>query len=151
VEEASLPLVEGAAAEAVVRRAVVAGVVRHWSGLSRARGSSAWASGRGALVEWLAAAFTARGIRCVRGRRCAEDETMTTTMTAHSRRQVGATRPAGTRANILGGFAPVCFVRSPRACPERPGMVWARRMDEGPDPGEIEDPGARLDRFSPSR
>jgi hypothetical protein len=23
-------------------------------------------------------------------------------------------------------------------------------MDEGPDPGEIEDPGARLDRFSPS-
>jgi hypothetical protein len=23
-------------------------------------------------------------------------------------------------------------------------------MDEGPDPGEIEDPGARLGRFSPS-
>jgi hypothetical protein len=32
VEEASLPLVEGAAAEAVVRRTVIAGVVRHWSG-----------------------------------------------------------------------------------------------------------------------
>jgi hypothetical protein len=96
-----------------------------------------------------AAAFTARGRRCVRGRRCAEDETMTTT-TAHSRRQVGATRPAGTRANLLGGFAPVCFVRSPRARPGRPGMAWARRMDEGPDPGEIEDPGARLGRFSPS-
>jgi hypothetical protein len=29
-------------------------------------------------------------------------------------------------------------------------MVWARWMDEGPDPGEIEDPGARLGRFSPS-
>jgi hypothetical protein len=26
-------------------------------------------------------------------------------------------------------------------------MAWARRMDEGPDPGEIEDPGARLGLF----
>jgi hypothetical protein len=29
-------------------------------------------------------------------------------------------------------------------------MAWAHRMDEGPDPGENEDPGARLDRFMPS-
>jgi hypothetical protein len=96
-----------------------------------------------------AAAFTARGRRCVRRRRCAEDETMRTT-TAHSRQQVGATRPAGTRGNFPRLFACVSFVRSPRACPGRPGMAWARRMDEGPDPGENEDPGARLGRFTPS-
>jgi hypothetical protein len=71
-------------------------------------------------------------------------------LTAHSRRQVGATRPAGTRGNFPRLFARVSFVRSPRARPERPGMAWARRMDEGPDPGEIEDPGTRLGRFSPS-
>jgi hypothetical protein len=29
-------------------------------------------------------------------------------------------------------------------------MAWARRMDEGLDPDENEDPGARLDRFRPS-
>jgi hypothetical protein len=30
-------------------------------------------------------------------------------------------------------------------------MEWARRMDEGPNPGENEKPGARLDRFFPVR
>jgi hypothetical protein len=44
VEEPALPLVEGSAAEPVVRRAIVVGRVGHWSS-SRMRG-------RGALVEW---------------------------------------------------------------------------------------------------
>jgi hypothetical protein len=48
VEEPALPLVEGAAAEAVVRRAAVVGLVRH---CSQARVGE-WASGRRALVEW---------------------------------------------------------------------------------------------------
>jgi hypothetical protein len=47
-------------------------------------------------------------------------------------------------------FTRISFVRSPRAHPRRPGMAWARRMDGGPNPGEIENPGAPLDRFSPS-
>jgi hypothetical protein len=55
-----------------------------------------------------------------------------------------------TRGNFPSRFARVSFVRSPRACPGRPRMVWARRMDEGLDPGEIKDPGARLGRFTPS-
>jgi hypothetical protein len=95
-----------------------------------------------------ATAFTARRRRCARGRqRCAEDETMRTT-TAHSRRQVRDTR----RAGIFVAFSRVflSFVWSPRARLERPGMAWARWMDEGPDPGENEDPGARLGRFTPS-
>jgi hypothetical protein len=29
-------------------------------------------------------------------------------------------------------------------------MAWARRMDEGPNPDKNEDPGTRLDRFTPS-
>jgi hypothetical protein len=29
-------------------------------------------------------------------------------------------------------------------------MVWARRIDESPNPGENEKPGARLDRIPPS-
>jgi hypothetical protein len=45
VEEAALPLVEGAAVEVVVRRAVIVGVVRHCSSSDRR-------SGRGALVDW---------------------------------------------------------------------------------------------------
>jgi hypothetical protein len=43
----ALPLVEGSAAEPVVRRAVVVGMVGHWLELG-----DEWASGRGALVEW---------------------------------------------------------------------------------------------------
>jgi hypothetical protein len=29
-------------------------------------------------------------------------------------------------------------------------LAWARRMDLGPNPGENEEPGARLDRIPPS-
>jgi hypothetical protein len=38
----------------------------------------------------------------------------------------------------------------PERAPGGPVMAWARRMDEGPNPGENEEPGTRLDRFSPS-
>jgi hypothetical protein len=46
VEETALPLVEGAAAEVVVRRAVVVGMVRHWLELEDRR------SGRVGEVLW---------------------------------------------------------------------------------------------------
>jgi hypothetical protein len=49
-----------------------------------------------------------------------------------------------TRGNFPRLFSRVSFVRSPRARLGRTGMAWARRMDEGPDPGENEDPGVRL-------
>jgi hypothetical protein len=42
------------------------------------------------------------------------------------------------------------LVRSPRAHPGGPGLAWARRMDLGPNPGENEEPGARLGRIPPS-
>jgi hypothetical protein len=42
------------------------------------------------------------------------------------------------------------FVRRPRVRHEKPGMVWARRMDESPNLGENEEPGARLGRIPPS-
>jgi hypothetical protein len=41
-------------------------------------------------------------------------------------------------------FARFHFVRSPRARLGKPGMVWAHRMDESPNPGESEEPGTRL-------
>jgi hypothetical protein len=47
-------------------------------------------------------------------------------------------------------FARFCFVRSPRTRIGKPGMAWARRMDESPNPGENEEPGARLGRIPPS-
>jgi hypothetical protein len=69
------------------------------------------------------------------------------TTTALSRQQVGATRRAGT-------FLAVSRVFVSSGVPEHasggPGMAWARRMDEGPNPGENEEPGARLGHFSPS-
>jgi hypothetical protein len=40
------------------------------------------------------------------------------------------------------------LVRSPRAHPGGPGMVWALRMDEGLNPGGNEEPGARLGRIT---
>jgi hypothetical protein len=40
--------------------------------------------------------------------------------------------------------------RSPRARLGKPGMVWALRNDEIPNPGENEKPGARLSRITPS-
>jgi hypothetical protein len=42
------------------------------------------------------------------------------------------------------------LVWSPRARPVGPGMAWARRMDEGPNPGKNEEPGARLGQIPPS-
>jgi hypothetical protein len=42
------------------------------------------------------------------------------------------------------------FVRSPRARLGKLGMAWARRMDESPNPGENQEPGAWLGRISPS-
>jgi hypothetical protein len=47
-------------------------------------------------------------------------------------------------------FAHFCFVRSPRARLGKLGTAWARRMDESPNPGENEKPGAWLGRISPS-
>jgi hypothetical protein len=60
------------------------------------------------------------------------------------------TRGHTTRGKFSRRFARISFVRSPRARSERPGMAWARRMDEGPNPGENEEPGARLGCFLPS-
>jgi hypothetical protein len=42
------------------------------------------------------------------------------------------------------------FVQSPRARLGQPGMAWARRIDESPNPGENEEQGARLGRIPPS-
>jgi hypothetical protein len=47
-------------------------------------------------------------------------------------------------------FAHFCFIRSPRARLGKLGMVWARRMDESPNPGKNEEPGAWLGRIPPS-
>jgi hypothetical protein len=38
---------------------------------------------------------------------------------------------------------------SPSA-PQKPGMAWALRMDESPNPGENKEPGARLGRITSS-
>jgi hypothetical protein len=66
------------------------------------------------------------------------------TTIALSRRQVGATRRAGT----FIGFSRA-FVSSglPERAPGGLGIAWARRMDESPNPGENEEPGARLGLF----
>jgi hypothetical protein len=47
-------------------------------------------------------------------------------------------------------FTRFCIVRSPRARLEKPGMAWARRMDESPNLDENEEPGAQLGRIPPS-
>jgi hypothetical protein len=158
--------VEGTPAEAIVRRAVFVGgaIVRH---CSPGRGGQ-WIWGeagecgrpdtryikaaginspRRVAGRPSAAAFTACGRRCagkmtMRGRRDDED---------NDRSLLSTCRGDTTRGKFLRRFARFCFVRSPRARPGRPGMSWARRMDEGPNPGEIEEPGARLGRYSPSR
>jgi hypothetical protein len=115
VEQPALPLVQGAPAEAIVGRAVVGAVARHcsiggggeWIGekgvnaAGQTRGRTRYIGGRAltSLAVWLHVrqrqAFTARGRRCMERRRCAEDDAMRT-MTALSRRQVGATGRAGT-------------------------------------------------------
>jgi hypothetical protein len=48
-------------------------------------------------------------------------------------------------------FARFRFVRSPRARLRKSGMAWTRRMDESLNPGENEEPGARMGRIPPSR
>jgi hypothetical protein len=68
----------------------------------------------------------------MRGRRDDEDDDRPLSSTG---------RGHTTRGNFSRLFTRVSFVRSPRARPERPGMAWARWMDEGPDPGENKDPG----------
>jgi hypothetical protein len=75
------------------------------------------------------------------------------TTTGLSRRQVGATRRAGTFLGVSRAFVS-------SGLPERApgggeggagaGMACARRMDENPNPGENEEPRTRLGRFSPS-
>jgi hypothetical protein len=77
----------------------------------------------------------------MRGRRDDEDDDRPLSPT---------TRGHTTRGNFPRRFARVSFVRSPRARPGRLGMAWTHRMDEGLDPGENEDPGARLGQFTPS-
>jgi hypothetical protein len=47
-------------------------------------------------------------------------------------------------------FTRFCFIQSPRARLGKPGMAWARRMDESPNLGKNEEPGAWLGRISPS-
>jgi hypothetical protein len=61
-----------------------------------------------------------------------------------------AMRKWGSRVLSPTERARPCFsiVRSPRAHPGGAEMVWALRMDEGPNPGGNEEPGARLGRFS---
>jgi hypothetical protein len=158
--------VQGAPVEAVVGRAVIVGVARHcspggggewigekrWNAAGQARGNPRYIGGRALtrLAAWLHVyrrqAFTACGRRCVRktmmrGRRCNEDDDLPLSLTS---------RGHTTSGKFPRRFACISFVRSPRARPGRPGMAWARRMDEGPNPGENEEPGARLGRFSPS-
>jgi hypothetical protein len=60
-----------------------------------------------------------------------------------------ATRKWGSRVLSPTERARPCFslVRSPRAHPGGPEMAWALWMDEGPNPGGNEEPGARLGRF----
>jgi hypothetical protein len=56
-------------------------------------------------------------------------------------------------ADIVGPFdVSRVFVSSgvPRARLGKPGMPWARRMDESPNSSENEEPGARLGRIPPS-
>jgi hypothetical protein len=47
-------------------------------------------------------------------------------------------------------FRAFLFHPESRARRGKPGMGWARRMDESPNPGEKEEPGVRLDRIPPS-
>jgi hypothetical protein len=65
-----------------------------------------------------------------------------------SRRQVGATWRAGTFLDVSRAFV---SSELPERAPGGAGMIWARQMDENPNPGENENPRVRLDHFSPSR
>jgi hypothetical protein len=46
------------------------------------------------------------------------------------------------------GPAPLFSRPESPSAPRGVGMAWARRMDEGPNSRENEEPGARLNRFS---
>jgi hypothetical protein len=156
--------VQGAPAEAVVGRAIVGAVARHcsaggggewigekrWNAAGQARGSPRYIGGRALtrLATWLHVhrrqAFIARERRCarkttMRGRRCDEDD---------DRPLSPISQGHTTRRKFSRRFARISFVRSPQA-PRKAGMSWARLMDEGPNLDENEEPGARLDHFSP--
>jgi hypothetical protein len=62
------------------------------------------------------------------------------------------TRKWGSRVLSLTERACPFFslVRSPRAHPGGPGMAWALRMDERPNPGENKKPRVWLSRITPS-
>jgi hypothetical protein len=165
---------QGAPAEAIVGRAVVVrSVARHcspggggeWIGEKRMNvaGQTRGISRRPALTHLAAWVDVYRWQLLQRAeddawgrRRCVEDETMRTTM--HGRRHneeddrplSPTTRGHTTRGKFSHRFVHISFVRNPRARPGRPGMAWARWMDEGPNLGKNEEPGTRLDRFSPS-
>jgi hypothetical protein len=167
VEQPALPLVQGAPVEAIVGRAVVRSVARHCSpgggggggewirekrvnAAGQTRGRPRYIGGRALtrLAAWLDVhqrqAFTARGRQCAGRRRCAEDDAMRD----DDRPLSPTSRGHMTRGKFSRHFARISFVRSPRARPRRPRIAWARRMDEGPNPGEIEEPEARLGHFS---
>jgi hypothetical protein len=142
VQQPALPLVQGALAESVVGRAVIVqSVARHcspgggggggeWIGeklvnvAGQTCGRPRYIGGRTftRLAAWLAVhrrQLLQRAEEDARGRRrCAEDETMRT-MTALSRRQVGATRRAG---NFLAVSRAIFSSGVPECVPE--GHGW---------------------------
>jgi hypothetical protein len=77
----------------------------------------------------------------MRGRRCDEDDDRAFSLTSRGHQM---------RGNFPRRFPRIHFVRSPQARFGGPGMAWAHRIDEGPNSDENKEPGARLDRFSPS-
>jgi hypothetical protein len=138
VQQMALPLVQGTPTEAIVRCIIVIAIARHCSrfcgeligekvGVNAARRSSA------------AGFYSVQ--KTMRGRRCDEDDIRPFSPTSRGHQ---------TRGNFPQCFPRICFLRTPRARPEGPGMAWARRMDESPNPGKNEEPGARLGHFSPS-
>jgi hypothetical protein len=68
----------------------------------------------------------------MRGRRCDNDDDRPLSPTC---------RGHTTRGKFSRRFAHISFVRSPRARSGRPEIAWARRMDEGPNSDENEEPG----------
>jgi hypothetical protein len=75
----------------------------------------------------------------MRGRRDDEDDDRALSPTS---------RGHTTREKFPHRFARISFVRSPRARPGKLGIAWARQMDEGPNPGENENPKTRLSFFT---
>jgi hypothetical protein len=80
-------------------------------------------------------ASTVAGGAVARGRRCDKDDDRPFSTTSRGHQACG---------NFPRCFPRFCFLWTPRARPGGPGMTWARRMDESPNPG------AQLGHFSPS-